>query len=143
LLLEINFYSWYSFKVSTASSTDAAADLFWVFMCDAEVKGGGGGKRKSQRASTSQQFVLPEVHPLDDVPTVVKHPPNVLCVYGTRKMWIAVVLAVATCCADALKTQNIRQFNVHKFFFKTTGKWILRGFCEFYNPAALLKLFMV
>jgi hypothetical protein len=69
------------------------------------VKGGGngGGQRESQRASTSQQFVLAQVHPLDDVPAVVKHPPNVLCVYGTREMWIAVVLAIATCCADALQ----------------------------------------
>jgi hypothetical protein len=65
--------------------------------------GGGGGQRESQRASTSQQFILAQVHPLDDVPAVVKHPPNVLCVYGTREMWIAVVLAIATCCADALQ----------------------------------------
>jgi hypothetical protein len=66
------------------------------------------------------------VHPLDDVPTVVKHPPNVLCVNGTRKMWIAVVLAVTTCCADALQDM-ISISNCTKIYPKQTLETLFKN----------------
>lgn len=50
---------------------------------------------------TSQELVLAKVHPLDDVSAVVEYTADVLRVHGTGEVWIAIVLAISTSCADA------------------------------------------
>jgi hypothetical protein len=81
------------------------------------LQGGGGGGDSGGNsyatAMTSQQLILAQVHALDDVTAVIEHSSNVLCVHCTCEMWVAVVLPITTCCADALKfiiQQFQRQF---------------------------------
>lgn len=49
-----------------------------------------------------QEFVLSEVHALYNIPTIIEDPPDVLRVYGARKVRVAVVPTVPTRRTDAL-----------------------------------------
>lgn len=42
------------------------------------------------------------MHALNNVPTVIENPPDILCVHGTREVRVAVVPSISTCCADSL-----------------------------------------
>ena len=59
---------------------------------------------------SSQQFVLPEVHPLNYVSAIVEHSSDVFRVHGTCEMRVAVMSAVAACCADSL--QKLKEKNI-------------------------------
>lgn len=54
-------------------------------------------------AGESQELVLAQMHPLNDVSAVVEHSPYVLRVDGACKVRVAEVLALARRCADTLK----------------------------------------
>jgi len=47
------------------------------------------------------------MHSLDDIAAVVEHPSNVLRVYSTREVGVAVVFVVPTCRAYSLESNNI------------------------------------
>jgi hypothetical protein len=61
---------------------------------------------------TSQELILAQMHALNDVTAVIEHTPDVLRVHRTCEMWVAVVLAIATCCADTL------QKLIHQFYYR-------------------------
>ena len=50
---------------------------------------------------SSEELILAEVHPLDDVAAVVKDTPNVLRVHGAGEMGITIVLSITRCRRDA------------------------------------------
>jgi methylglyoxal synthase len=64
---------------------------------------------------TSQELILAQMHALDDVTAVIEHTPDVLCVHRTCEMWVAVVLAITTCCADTLQ-KFTNQFQLYSIY---------------------------
>lgn len=54
----------------------------------------------------SQELILTQVHPLNDVPTIVKHSLDVLRIDGACKVRITIVLAVTARCAYTLKKKE-------------------------------------
>lgn len=78
-------------------------------------RGSGGGSGWDRRSGfrvcvavpfPSQELVLPKVHPLNDVPTVVEDPADVFRVDGTGKMGVTIVPAVSAGCADPLEKKK-------------------------------------
>ena len=63
-------------------------------------------RREGPTGQRSQQLILPEVHPLNDVATIVKDSPDVLRIHGTGEVGVAVVSAVAARCADSLQGER-------------------------------------
>lgn len=48
------------------------------------------------------------MHSLDDVSTIIKYTPDILCVDGTSKMRVTIVFTVSASGADALKKSKSR-----------------------------------
>ncbi len=63
----------------------------------------------------SQQFILPQMHSLNYVSTIVKYSSDILCVYCTREVRIAIVTSISARCADSLKTPYISLISVEHF----------------------------
>ena len=56
-----------------------------------------------RRGKPSQKFILAQMHSLDYLSAVAKHPLNILRVYCARKIWITIMFTISTSCADSLK----------------------------------------
>ena len=56
-----------------------------------------------RRGKPSQKFILAQMHSLDYVSAVVKHPSNILRVYCACEMWITIMFTISTGCTDSLK----------------------------------------
>lgn len=65
----------------------------------------------------SQEFVLPQVHSLDDVSAVVEDPTDVFRVHRTCKMGVTVVTAVSAFCTDPLRKDKVKTRDYIPFSF--------------------------
>ena len=54
----------------------------------------------------SQEFILSQMHALNDVPTVIKYTPYIFSVNSTGKVRITIMFAVSTSSADTLEKEN-------------------------------------
>lgn len=75
----------------------------------------------------SQELVLAQVHPLNDVPTIVKYSLDVLSIDGACKVRITIVLTVSAGCAYTLQTVEWKIYCspnkvVHKYLTRYTYK---------------------
>jgi len=61
--------------------------------CDGRMN--SGWWQKTSAGTKSQELVLTQMHPLNDIPAIVEHSLDVLRVDGTREVRITIVLAVA------------------------------------------------
>lgn len=56
-----------------------------------------------------QNLVHPEVDPLNDVPAVVEHPPDVLCVHGTGEVGVAMMGTVLLSISPTLLLADLKE----------------------------------
>lgn len=69
----------------------------------------------------SQEFILPQVHSLDDVPTVVKYPADIFRVNSARKMRVTVMTSVSAGCADPLLRKPQENGSNEMMTYNSTG----------------------
>lgn len=60
--------------------------------------------------AASQELVLFEVHPLDDIAAVIEHPADILRVHCAGEVRVTVVFAVPCCRADPLQKTRYLHF---------------------------------
>ena len=68
-----------------------------------------------RRGKPSQKFILAQMHSLDYVSAVVKHPSNILRVYCASEMWITIMFTISTGCTDSLKKSKNTAVNEFTF----------------------------
>lgn len=79
------------------------------------VRRSGAPLHRGVAAAASQELVLLEVHPLDDVAAVVEHPADVLCVHGAGEVRVAVMFAFAGGRADPQKQVPDKELGSRNF----------------------------
>lgn len=65
-----------------------------------------GRPEAASPGAASQEFVLLEVHPLDDVAAVIEHPADVLRVHSAGEVWVAVMFPIPCRRADPLQEKS-------------------------------------
>lgn len=68
-----------------------------------------------RRGKPSQKFILAQMHSLDYVSAVVKHPSNIFRVYCACEMWITIMFTISTGCTDPLKKSKNTTVNGFTF----------------------------